>query len=203
MRVLVARVRMIAVLMFSLHITSTVVFADPLEDGQAAYNRGDYATALNLLRPLAEQGDSSAQNSLGWMYEQGHGVTQDFKEATKWYRSAAEQGLREAQYNLGVIYFQGRGTPSNFREALKWYRKAATQGDAQAQYNLGFMYVNGVGVPKDLSRGHMWWDLASKNGEGAAWGNLDALTKIMTKDQIARAQEMEQKCETSKYTQCD
>ena len=203
MRALVARVQIIALLIFSFHISGTVVFADPLEDGQAAYNRGDYATALKLLRPLAEQGNANAQNNLGWMYDQGDGVTQDFKEAAKWYRSAAEQGLHEAQYNLGVMYFQGRGIPSDFREALKWYRRAATQGDAKAQYNLGFMYANGVGVPKDLSRGHMWWDLASKNGEAAAWGNLDALTKMMTKGQIARAQAMEQKCETSNYKQCD
>lgn len=203
MRAHLARVRMIAVLIFSFHIGSTVVFADALEDGQAAYNRGDYATALKLLRPLAEQGNASAQNNLGWMYDQGHGVTQDFKEATKWYRTAAEQGFHEAQYNLGVMYFQGRGTPSDFREALKWYRRAATQGDAKAQYNLGFMYANGVGVPKDLSRGHMWWDLASKNGEAAAWGNLGDLMKMMTKEQIARAQAMEQKCETSNYKQCD
>jgi len=65
------------------------------------------------------------------------------------------------------------------------------------------MYANGVGVPKDLSRGHMWWDLASKNGEAAAWGNLGDLMKMMTKEQIARAQAMEQKCETSNYKQCD
>ena len=203
MRTHVARVRMIAVLIFGFHISAIVVFADPLEDGQAAYNRGDYTTALKLLRPLAEQGNANAQNNLGWMYDQGHGVTQDFKEATKWYRSAAEQGFHEAQYNLGVMYSEGRGTPSDFREALKWYRRAATQGDAKAQYNLGFMYANGVGVPKDLSRGHMWWDLASKNGEAAAWGNLDALTKMMTKEQIARAQAKERKCETSNYKQCD
>jgi TPR repeat protein len=71
MRTHVARVRMIAVLIFGFHISGTVVFADPLEDGQAAYNRGDYATALKLLRPLAEQGNATAQNNLGWMYDQG------------------------------------------------------------------------------------------------------------------------------------
>jgi uncharacterized protein len=203
MRVLVALVRIIALLIFSFHISGAVVFADPLEDGQRAYKRGDYATALKLLRPLAEQGNAHAQSNLAWMYDQGQGVPQDFKEAMKWYRSAAEQGLHEAQYNLGVMYSEGHGTPPDFKEALRWYRKAAMQGDAKAQYNLGFMYANGVGVPKDLSRGHMWWDLASKNGEAAAWQNVDALTKIMTKEQIARAQAMEQKCETSNYEQCD
>ena len=107
MRALVARVQIIALLIFSFHISGTVVFADPLEDGQAAYNRGDYATALKLLRPLAEQGNANAQNNLGWMYDQGDGVTQDFKEAAKWYRSAAEEGLHEAQYNLGVSISKG------------------------------------------------------------------------------------------------
>ena len=72
MRTHVARVRMIAVLIFGFHISGTVVFADPLEDGQAAYNRGDYTTALKLLRPLAEQGNANAQNNIGWMYDQGH-----------------------------------------------------------------------------------------------------------------------------------
>jgi len=203
MRAGVACVRIIAVLIFIFHIGSTVVLADPLEDAQAAFGHGDYTTALKLLRPLAEKGNANAQNDLGWMYEQGKGVTKDFKEAMKWYRSAAEQGSPQAQYNLGVMYFEGHGTHSNFPEALKWYRMAASKGNAKAQYNLGFMYANGMGVPKDLSRGHMWWDLASKQGEAAAWANLDALTKAMTPEQIARAQAMEQKCETSNYKQCD
>ena len=44
------------------------VAAGPLEDAAAAYSRGDYATALRLLRPLADQGDAVAQNYLGVMY---------------------------------------------------------------------------------------------------------------------------------------
>jgi len=33
------------------------VAAGPLEDGNAAYERRDYATAMRILRPLANQGD--------------------------------------------------------------------------------------------------------------------------------------------------
>ena len=40
--------------------------AGPLEDGKAAYERKDYATALRLLRPLAERGDARAQGGLGF-----------------------------------------------------------------------------------------------------------------------------------------
>ena len=32
------------------------------DDGGAAYERGDYATALKEFRPLAEQGDARAQS---------------------------------------------------------------------------------------------------------------------------------------------
>ena len=35
------------------------------EDGLAAYERGDYATALRLWRPLAEQGNALRQKILG------------------------------------------------------------------------------------------------------------------------------------------
>jgi uncharacterized protein len=71
MRKHIARARMIAMFMLIFPVCSTVVFAGPLEDGQAAYNRGDYATALKLFRPLAEQGNADAQNNLGWLYERG------------------------------------------------------------------------------------------------------------------------------------
>jgi TPR repeat protein len=68
-----------------------------VKDGVAAYERGDYNTALNHLQPLAEQGDAEAQHYLGWMYEYGAGVVQDDVTAVKCYTKAAEQGLAEAQ----------------------------------------------------------------------------------------------------------
>ncbi len=74
------------------------------DEGVAAYQRGDYATAIRELRPLAEQGDANAQLFLGIMYENGQGVPQDYAEAVKWYRKAAEQGLANAQYNLGLLH---------------------------------------------------------------------------------------------------
>ena len=57
-----------------------------------ADSRGDYETAHELVRPLAEQGDALAQYSLGEMYDLGEGVPEDDAEAAKWYRKAAEQG---------------------------------------------------------------------------------------------------------------
>ncbi len=62
------------------------------DEGIAAYDRGDYASAIREWRPLAEQGVAKAQFKLGLMYDNGRGVPQDYAEAVKWYRKAAEQG---------------------------------------------------------------------------------------------------------------
>ncbi len=65
------------------------VWAD-FQAGVDAYNRGDYATALREMQLLAEQGNASAQFNLGFMYNKGQGVPQDYTEAVKWYRLAAD-----------------------------------------------------------------------------------------------------------------
>jgi hypothetical protein len=44
------------------------VVAGPLEDAAAAMKRRDYGTALQLLRPLADQGDAEAQARLAAMF---------------------------------------------------------------------------------------------------------------------------------------
>jgi TPR repeat protein len=57
--------------------------------GLGADRRGDYALAMRLLRPLADQGNATAQPSLGAMYEKGQGVSPDASIAVSWYRKAA------------------------------------------------------------------------------------------------------------------
>jgi TPR repeat protein len=76
--------------------------AGPHEDAYAAYTKGDYATALRLLRPLADQGDAGAQNGLGNMYTNGQGVPQDYAQAAFWYRKAARQSYAVAQYTREI-----------------------------------------------------------------------------------------------------
>ena len=80
------------------------ILAQDFQKGWAAYQSGDYVTALQEWRPLVEQGNASSQNNLGTMYEHGTGVLQDHAEAMKWYRLAAEQGNATAQNNIGMMY---------------------------------------------------------------------------------------------------
>ena len=60
------------------------------QKGSAAYQSGDYATALREWTPLAKQGNVGAQYLLGVMYRKGQGVPQDYKSAVKWWRLAAK-----------------------------------------------------------------------------------------------------------------
>jgi hypothetical protein len=151
---------------------STPVTANPFADADAAYQRGDYATALWLFRPLAEQGYPRAQYFVGVMYSNGRGVPQDYAEAVKWYRLAAEQGNPDAQNNFGFSYQNGHGVPQDYAEAVKWYRRAADQGDAFAQDNLGWSYFHGHGVPQDDTEAVKWYRLAADQGYASAQHNL-------------------------------
>ena len=133
-----------------------VSWSADFQKGLAAAQRGDFATALREWTPLAEQGDATAQNNLGVMYDKGEGVPQDDKTAVKWWTLAAEQGYASAQYNLGVMYANGEGVPQDDKTAVKWWTLAAEQGYASAQYNLGVMYANGEGVPQDDKTAVKW-----------------------------------------------
>jgi TPR repeat protein len=123
---------MITLLTLSFIVSSGVALADQFEDSIAAYDRGDYATAVRLLRPLAEQGNAQAQNGLGAMYYNGKGIAQDFKEAVKWYRLAAAQGYASAQVNLGAMYYEGQGVAEDFIRAYMWFSIAAAKGNSDA-----------------------------------------------------------------------
>ena len=116
--------------------------------------------------------DGKEQQILGFMYYKGKGVTQDYKEAVKWYRLSAEQGYAIAQFNLGLMYYEGQGVPQDHKEAFKWYRLAAEQGLAEAQYNLGFMYSDGQGVPQDYNEAVKWYRLSAERGYASAQYNL-------------------------------
>ena len=124
------RLALRSVLMAVFLAMASVADAGPFEDGQAAYDRHDYARALQDWRPLADHGDAKAQNGLGVIYGNGQGVPQDYTEAVKWFRLAADQGYANAQASLGYAYANGQGVSRDYAEAAKWLRLAADQGDA-------------------------------------------------------------------------
>lgn len=127
-----------------------------------------FAEAMALLLPNAEQGDKVAQFLVASLYAKGDGVRQDEERAVHWWRKAAEQGYARAQNDLGVALSDGRGTEVNLAEAVLWYRKAAEQGMAVAQLNVGLMYAMGQGVQRDAREATGWYRLAAEQDMGWA-----------------------------------
>ena len=182
------RVAMLA-LALTLAISGQVA-AEPLEDGLAAFERGDKALAVQWFRKAADQGNAGGQFMLGNMYDNGQGVPKDYALAVQWYRKAADQGNAGGQFMLGNMYANGQGVPQDYVLAMQWYRKAADQGYANAQANLGAMYANGQGVPKDYTLAYMWSNLGAAGGNELGGKNRDLDAALMTSAQIGEAQRL-------------
>jgi TPR repeat protein len=157
--------------------------AGPLEEGLAAYERFDFATALTVLEPLAEQGNVEAQLRLGLMYHKGLGVRSDNVKASKWLRLAADQDNAQAQFVLWR---------TDYAEAFKLLLRSADHGYGYAQDYLGDMYALGHGVPVDNVQAYFWHDRAAAQGVQNAAEKRDLIAKLLTPDEIAKAQKLAQ-----------
>ena len=151
-------------------ITSTL--AETFEQGKEAYQAKDYKHALEILKPLAEQGNSQAQVTLGIMYDNGHGVPLDQTEAFNWYIKAAKQGDPIVQHDVGVKYFQGQGVDQDYQQAAYWWEQSANAGLADSQFNLGLMYYRGLGIEQDYKKASELFYAAAKQGHGNAQYSL-------------------------------
>lgn len=127
-----------------------------LDESLAAYEQGEYQTALDKLAPLAEMGDAMAQNTLGKMYMQGQGLPLDYNKALLLFRKAAKKNLPNAQNNLGVMYAGGYGVKQDFKQAVSWFEKAAKQNYVVAINNLAELYEKGVALNRDPIKAEKW-----------------------------------------------
>ncbi len=158
--------RILAGLIVAMTMANGAVAA-PVEDADAAYQSGDYATAFRLSKLLAEQGgDIFSKINLAHLYENGQGTPQDYGEALKWYRLAAEQ----------------EGLPGSPLLKGEFWNGLAL--------HIGVMYANGEGAPLDYVLAYMWWNLGAAGGDKQAATNRDAIAAKMTSDQIAQAQRL-------------
>lgn len=93
---------------------------------------GDLALALKNFRPLAEEGDPTAQFWLGMIYYsegiEGKEEHESEKEAVKWLSLSAQQGNAMGQITLSQRYFNGEGVPQDYVMAHMWLNIAMQNG---------------------------------------------------------------------------
>ena len=90
----------------------------------------------------------------------------------------------------------------DFETAFKEWIPLAEGGDRVAQNNLGVMYRNGWGVLSDQFIAHMWYNIAAANGNEKGAENREKLTKLMTPEDISKAEAMARACYYSNYDKC-
>jgi TPR repeat protein len=78
-------------------LIASAAYAQSCQDGQAAFDAGNYAKALTIFEPLASKNDDCAQFYLGQMYMQGKGVPEDKAKAHEYFKKAAAQGNPRAK----------------------------------------------------------------------------------------------------------
>jgi TPR repeat protein len=114
-------------------LASGPLHAKQLTGGKRALARGDYVAATKSLIPRAERGNANAQARLGFMYEHGRGVPQDYSLAVYWYTCAAAQGYSTAQYLLGLMYDKGLGVVRSDVLAYMWFNLAAAHAQPRTR----------------------------------------------------------------------
>lgn len=115
----------------ALALCASSAWAGPVEDLAAAaeaYAKGDFAVAAKMFRKAADQGNATAQDSLGVMYVNGEGVPQDYAQAYAWFNIAeanvpADDTGWHARLNRFRNEIAGEMTPAQIEEAQKLTRE--------------------------------------------------------------------------------
>lgn len=163
-----------------------VASAEPgdLERGIEAYEHQDYDTALSLIRPLADAGNTEALYFMGTFYLYGAGVEMNPIEANTWFRRAYDQwaveanaGKASSMVEVGMMLNTGIGVDRDAPKALEWLRRAADLGEVSAWTELGNLYIAGDGVPRDRAEARRWYEKAVGAGDEHAAYMLTWLDK--------------------------
>jgi TPR repeat protein len=123
------------------------------------------ASGLKLMRGAAEKGFLPAMLNLGYVYEGGTVVPQNYDEAFHWFGKAAELGDAEGQAQLGSCYHTGHGTHQDYTMAAKYYRLSAEQTNYVAMKSLGFLLMNGYGMATNEDEAKTWLLKAATEGQ--------------------------------------
>ncbi len=137
----------------------------PAKEAMEAFQSGRHAKAVELARPLAEQGNAEALYLLGFAHESGQGVEASREKALEYYRKAAEGKHKDAIYRMSFILLasEKEDERDQARQALE---KAAQDDPAVAARILGEAYLRGMLTPAaDPDKAVFWWKRAADAGD--------------------------------------
>lgn len=137
----------------------------PAKEAMDAFQAGRHAKAVELAKPLAEQGNAEALYLMGFAYESGKGVEASKDKALEYYRKAAAAKHKDAVYRLSFILLASEKEEERdqARQALE---SAAKDDPTVAARILGEAYLRGRLSPAaDPDKAVFWWKRAADAGD--------------------------------------
>lgn len=133
------------------------------EETEKKYKDKKYSEVVESIKYYADLNDKDNLFRLGYLYNNGLGVPQNYSKAKEYYEKAADLGNTVAIRCLGDLYFNGKGVPQNNTKAKEYYEKALALGDKEALEDLGWSSEN-------LDESLDFFEKAINNGIDAWWG---------------------------------
>jgi len=137
---------------------------DCYNTGKAAYDLKENNLALSSFQKSCDSGDMQGCYWLGWLYEDGRGVSVDYKKAYDLYKEAGNGGFAKGFNAIGNLYTQGRGVPHDNKRASVFYTKSCDKGEGWGCFNLAELYEKGFGVSRDYNRARALYKKACDGG---------------------------------------
>ncbi len=137
----------------------------PAKEAMEAFKAGRHAKAVELAKPLADQGNAEAIYLLGFASESGQGVEASKEKALEYYRKAAALKHKDAIYRLSFILLasEKEDERDQARQALE---TAAKDDPTVAARILGEAYLRGRLSPTaDPDKAVFWWKQAANAGD--------------------------------------
>jgi TPR repeat protein len=139
--------------------------AGPAKAAMEAFQAGRHAKAVELAKPLADQGNAEALYLLGFAHESGQGAEASKEKALDFYRKAAAGKHKDAVYRLSFILLAS--TKEEERDQARQALETAAKDDpAVAARILGEAYLRGLLTPApDPDKAVFWWKTAADAGD--------------------------------------
>lgn len=137
----------------------------PMKEAMEAFKDSRYAKAVELAKPLAEQGNADALYLMGFAHESGKGADASREKALEFYQKAAVIGQKDATYRMSFILLasEDENERTQGREALE---KTAVEDPAVSGRILGEAWLKGrLSTEPDYDKALSWWNRAADAGD--------------------------------------
>jgi TPR repeat protein len=146
--------------------------------GWAAFDAGDYSTALTFFEPWRD--DPIGQHFLGLIYLNDPRFLEVRSEGIELLKRSADTNFAFACLALGNYYARGSSGNQDPQLAIYWYTKSAGRGCDRSQFNIGICFCK----LEDFVNGTKWLFLSS------AAGHIDARKWLVETFKLAPSEQL-------------